>query len=385
MHTLMKSTVIGAVVLGVFAGGSMAQQPVASPPAVEWRFDQAQPDWKATPPWHLAVGAATLSRTGEGLRVTLDERTDARKVDRNGRLAAGIHVDLPDWNRGDWAEVVVRARADRANAVIGIGLRFNLRERPEAAANDQSPYQFAGENTSVARDDSIRTYRLRADWSSEFWSPDPNTSSNAPSVARPWQGPWRQLALWFVTDGKPGSIEILSVSVVPKSAVRLPKAVEWRFDRPQPDWKPTLPNPTATPAAKTVEVERRRDALRVTLPEGSRQTDKILQGGIYVDLPGWRREEWARIIVRVRTTRMTTMIIGLNPSVGVLPVDGLHATFARSGGTLPMLSDGLAHTYEVGPDWGSEGVWLRVGLYFTASEPGSIDILSVSVVPITAP
>jgi hypothetical protein len=369
MHTLMKSTVIGAVVLGVFAGGSRAQQPVASPPAVEWRFDQAQPDWKATPPWHPAVGAATLSRTGEGLRVTLDERTDARKVDRNGRLAAGIHVDLPDWNRGDWAEVVVRARADRANAVIGIGLRFNLRERPEAAANDQSPYQFAGENTSVARDDSIRTYRLRADWSSEFWSPDPNTSSNAPSVARPWQGPWRQLALWFVTDGKPGSIEILSVSVVPKSAVRLPKAVEWRFDRPQPDWKPTLPNPTATPAAKTVEVERRRDALRVTLPEGSRQTDKILQGGIYVDLPGWRREEWARIIVRVRTTRMTTMIIGLNPSVGVLPVDGLHATFARSGGTLPMLSDGLAHTYEVGPDWGSEGVWLRVGLYFTASEP----------------
>ena len=192
------------------------QQPVAPPPAVEWRFDRAQPDWKATPQWHPAIGAATLTRTAEGLRVTLDERTDTRKFIATGTLVAGIHVDVPGWNRGDWAEVVVRARADRTNSVTRMGLRFNLRERPESATNHQSPYQFAGEGTSVVGDGSIRTYRLRADWSQDSWLPDPNTPLTGPGGARPWQGPWRQLALQFSAGGKPSSIEILSVSVVPK-------------------------------------------------------------------------------------------------------------------------------------------------------------------------
>jgi hypothetical protein len=361
MKNRAASAVVTVAALTVFTGGSMAQQPVAPPPAVEWRFDRAQPDWKATPQWHSAVGPATLARTAEGLRVTLDERTDTRKFIATGTLVAGIHVDVPGWNRGDWAEVVVRARADRTNSVTRMGLRFNLRERPESATNHQSPYQFAGEGTAVVGDGSIRTYRLRADWSQDSWLPDPNTPLTGPGGARPWQGPWRQLALHFNTDGKPGSIEILSVSVVPKGAVRLPKAVEWRFDRPQPDWKATPPNSAAGPATEAVQLERRRDALHVTLTESSRQSDKLLHGGIYVDLPGWRREEWARIIVRCRTTSVTTI-----------------------GGML-ILNDGSVHTYEIGPQLtygGAAGPWLRLGLDFRASEPGSIDILSVSVVPI---
>ena len=363
MRSLTASTVITVVVLAVFTGGSMAQQPVAPPAAVEWRFDRAQPDWKATPQWHPAIGAATLTQTGEGLRVTLDERTDTRTLIPAGTLVAGIHVDVPDWNRGDWAEVVVRARADRTDSVTAMGLRFNLRQRPESATNHQSPYQFAGEGTSVVGDGSIRTYRLRADWSQDSWLPDPNTPLTAPGGARPWQGPWRQLALQFSAGRKPGSIEILSVSVVPKGAVPLPKAVEWRFDRPQPDWKTTPPNSAAGPATEAAQLERRRDALRVTLTEGSRQSDKLLHGGIYVDLPGWRLEEWARIIVRCRTTSVTTIR-------GML-----------------ILNDGSVHTYEIGPDpYGdAAGPWLRLVLGFTASEPGNIDIMSVSMVPIARP
>lgn len=385
MPAMLPRAVVVVGVLAVSTGGSMAQQRAAER-AVEWRFDQAQPDWKATPQWHPAVGAATLTRTRDALQVTLDERTDTRQVLPNGTMVAGIHVDLPDWNRGDWAEVVVRARADHASSVTGMALRFNVRASPEAATDLQSPYQFAGESTSVVRDDSVRTYRLRADWSSDFWSPNPNAPTNAPGVARPWQGPWRQLALWFSTDGQPGSIEILSVSVVPKGAVRSPKAVEWRFDQPQPDWKPLL-QPAGNSAARSVQLERRRGALRVTLTEGSRQTDKLLHGGIYVELPGWRREEWARVIVRFRTMSVTTMVIGLNPPLGALPANATpqQATFNRAGGTLPLLSDGSVHSYEIGPDWGSAGragLWWRVGLYFIASGPGSIDILSVTVVPI---
>jgi hypothetical protein len=355
-----RVVIIGSL-LFVFVGGAIAQPPVSQPEAVEWRFDRPRPDWKATPQWHSAVGPATVARTAEGLRVTLDERTDTRKLLPTGTFVAGIHVDVPDWNRGDWAEVVVRARAERTDSVTNMGLRFNLRERPESATNHQSPYQFAGEGTSVVGDGAIHTYRLKADWSQDSWLPDPNTPLTGPGGARPWQGPWRQLALQFGTAGKPGSIEILSVSVLPKGTVRPPKAVEWRFDRPQPDWKTTPPNSAAGPATEAAHLERRRNALRVTLTEGSRQSDKVLHGGIHVDLPGWRGEEWARIVVRCRTTSVTTI-----------------------GGML-ILNDGSVHTYEIGPPLtyrGAAGPWLRLGLDFRASEPGSIDILSVSVVPI---
>jgi hypothetical protein len=44
-------------------------------------------------------------------------------------------VDLPDWNWRNWAEVVVRARADHTSAVVGMGLRFNVRDdRPTSTA-----------------------------------------------------------------------------------------------------------------------------------------------------------------------------------------------------------------------------------------------------------
>jgi hypothetical protein len=103
----------------------------------------------------------------------------------------------------------------------------------------------------------------------------------------------------------------------------------------------TLQPPEAMPA-------RTSDALRVTLTESSRRADQLLAGGIYVDLPGWRREEWAHIGVRARTSTVTTMGIGLN--VGA---DLTRSTFARSGGRTPVVSDGdhqaLAKQYKPGP------------------------------------
>ena len=41
--------------------------PPANPPQpVEWRFDQPQPDWKATPLWNPPFGTPTLTRTLRG-------------------------------------------------------------------------------------------------------------------------------------------------------------------------------------------------------------------------------------------------------------------------------------------------------------------------------
>jgi len=168
--------------------------PANPPQPVEWRFDEPQPDWKATPLWNPPFAAPTLARTGEGLRVTLTDRTRVP----GGGLSGAVHVDLPDWDHRDWADVVVRARADSASSVRGVSLGLNLREGRGIATNFMFPFQFWGGNAPVVRDGTIQTYRLRID---------------------AFQGPWRQLGLWSWTDGAPGSIDILSVSVVPKEAL----------------------------------------------------------------------------------------------------------------------------------------------------------------------
>ena len=167
----------------------------ANPPQpVEWRFDEPQPEWRATPLWNPPFAAPTLARTREGLRVTLTDRTRVP----GGGLSGAVHVDLPDWDHQDWADVVVRVRADSASSVRGVSLGLNLREGRGIATNFMFPFQFWGGNAPVVRDGTIQTYRLRIG---------------------AFQDPWRQLGLWFWTDGAPGSIDIFSVSVVPKEAL----------------------------------------------------------------------------------------------------------------------------------------------------------------------
>jgi len=171
-----------------------SELPANPPQPVEWRFDQPQPDWRATPLWHPPYGVPTLTRSGEGLRVSL---TDQTRVP-DGRLRGVIHVALPDWHRRDWADVVIRARADSASTVNIVGLGFNLRDGRGTQANPQPPFQFGGQNSPIVRDGTIHTYRLRVG-----------------QGARGFQGPWRELALVFGSEGEPGSIELLTVSVVP--------------------------------------------------------------------------------------------------------------------------------------------------------------------------
>jgi hypothetical protein len=339
---------------------------------VEWRFDQPQPAWKATPQARSTLGGASLARTGDALQVTLTDRTNTRALVPNGTLVAGVHVDVADWNPTDWAEVVIRARADAASTVGNMGLRFNLRDARPTAADCVSPYQFFGENAAVIRDGTIHIYRLRA------LPLRPTCDEATAPGGGELDGSWRQLALWFWTTGAPGSIDLLSVTVVPKGAVPAPTTVEWRFDEAQPDWTEQLR--FGTQIVATAPVERTSDALRVTLPEGRRAAGGTLRGGIYLDLPGWRREEWAHIIVRARTSTVTTMLVGLNA-----PADPEQSAFQRNGGATPIVSDGSVQTYVIEPDWGGTraGPWVRLGLGFRSSEPGSIDVLSVSVIPIT--
>ena len=161
----------------------------------------------------------------------------------------------------------------------------------------------------------------------------------------------------------------------------IPEPVEWRFDEPQPDWKPAQPlNPGSVPA----QMERTGDALRVTASEaGDRQPNGTLNPIIYVDLPDWRREDWSEVVVRARTTSVTGMAVGLSTWEGESPPTATRQTL-RGGGSTPVVSDGTVQTYRIRPDWGelgSVGSWRRLFLGFFTPEPGSIDVLSVSVVP----
>ena len=79
----------------------------------------------------------------------------------------------------------------------------------------------------------------------------------------------------------------------------IPQAVEWRFDEAQPDWKPWVP---PIPPRQPAKMTRTDDALRLTLTEGTRWPDGRLRGGLYIDLPDWRREDWAYVLVRARTS-----------------------------------------------------------------------------------
>ncbi len=160
------------------------------PEPVEWRFDQPQPDWKATPPWN-ANPPAQLTGTEDGLLVTL---TDPMR-NPGGNPRGGINIDVPDLELADWDHLVIRARSE--NEVSRIAVGFNLREGSGASTDWPNPYEDT-EGAPVIRDGTVQTYRFQTDLVLE--------------------GPWRQLGLWFGSN-EPGSIEILSVSLVSKAAV----------------------------------------------------------------------------------------------------------------------------------------------------------------------
>jgi len=83
---------------------------------VEWRFSEPQPDWRPALPVSNQV---KLERTADALRVGLSESSRL-----SPRLLAGdVYIDLRDWRREEWADVVVLART--AGSVNNMRLGLN--------------------------------------------------------------------------------------------------------------------------------------------------------------------------------------------------------------------------------------------------------------------
>lgn len=175
-----------------------SDMPENVPQPVNWSFDVEQPDWKVLAHGNFPFEPAKLSRTDDALRLTLGKYKNKEGEEERKFAVGAFYVEVPDWTPDDWASVEVRARtSDKVNWIM---LAFNLREESATDEENSSPFVFRGENVPVIKDGSIQTYSLRANWS-----------------GGQWEGKWRQLILLSFAE-EPGSIDILSVEVIPKEA-----------------------------------------------------------------------------------------------------------------------------------------------------------------------
>jgi arylsulfatase A-like enzyme len=164
------------------------------PQAVVWSFDVPHPEWKPVMPLLPGQQPAAVTASDGALRISLAEANRMRHV-----LSGGVYVDLPGWNREDWAFLAVRARA--AGPVGAMTLQFNLRRQHGELSYDWVPFRNRGEEANLIKDGAVHRYLLRADWA-DWWEGEPA---------------WRQLGLMIGASG-PASVEILSVELIPKEA-----------------------------------------------------------------------------------------------------------------------------------------------------------------------
>jgi arylsulfatase A-like enzyme len=163
----------------------------------------------------------------------------------------------------------------------------------------------------------------------------------------------------------------------------LSKPVEWRFDEPQPDWKPVIP---LVSSINPIQVKYTEDAIRLTLTEASRDTRRVV-GGIYIDLPDWNIDDWGYVLLTARAKedagRMRIRLcFNLVEKAG--PNDPQRFGYMAEGDDVPVINDGAVHSYMLRADWSRQewdGSWKQIIIHTMAFEPTDFDILSVKVIP----
>ena len=160
--------------------------------------------------------------------------------------------------------------------------------------------------------------------------------------------------------------------------------VEWRFDRPRPEWNPAQPMVAGFDAVTPIYLD---GVLRLPLTGANRRPDNgRLLGSIYVELPGWRPAEWSVVEIRARTSdRMRSIGIDLNHSTDDSYSDVLP--FATGAEWAPLVTDGTVRTYRLPlehrigtPPW--DRPWTHLGIWFNTpdgTEAATLDILSVRI------
>ena len=170
-------------------------------------------------------------------------------------------------------------------------------------------------------------------------------------------------------------------------SAQIPETAQWYFDEPQPDWKAVEPRHSHVAPALLARTE---EGLRVTLRKESRHpvSRKPYRGGLYFDVPGWNRSEWASIVVRARSSASSLFLApAFNLPKGSEPTgdpDYYAYPFLFQGAIAPVVNDGTIQTYELPADWSRgdwTGPWTELGLWFLAEAPTEIEIISIQVTP----
>ena len=361
------------------------------PKPVVWSFDEPQPDWKPVKLKPMHLEAVEPVQAEDALRLPLTIRNSVSFP----QLIGAIYVKLPDLSLQEWAYVEIRART--RDPMLYMALEFNYTK----VEREVFPFYSPGDRALFVTDGTVQTYRLSLD------SPD----------MRKWEGPWTHLAISFSSRDveEPVTFDILSIRVIPREAEPaaddtggravgddtktdsapdtahikgsevsndLPKAIEWRFDEPQPDWKPVKPIPAELEAIQSVRAE---DALRLTLITKNRRKGDPpwLLGAIYVELPDWNLQDWAYVEVRARTgDPMGGIGLAFNYNEKDRAWDLFP--FYSLGDNAPLVTDGTIQTYRLSLDSPSmrkwEGPWTHLAISFDNEEAATLDILSVSVI-----
>jgi len=171
----------------------------------------------------------------------------------------------------------------------------------------------------------------------------------------------------------------------PEVPADLPQVVEWRFDQPQPDWRPAKPISEEYEGVRPVRID---DALRLPLTSATRIDGPNPAGEIYVHLPDWNLDDWSLVEIRART-RGPIQAIGLD--FNYTETDpGSGGPFYSEGDATRVTSDGKVYTYRLELNWEYmdrgrwEGPWTELGIWVIGSddvETAALDILSIRIIP----
>ncbi|MCH8812391.1 MAG: hypothetical protein IID07_11210, partial [Gemmatimonadetes bacterium] len=185
-----------------------SEVPTDVPEAVEWLFDEPQAEWK--PVGYAESTPVRLTRLDDALRLDITEANYFTAQTGTRAHDGWIYVDLPDLRLEDWGYVSVRARAQPG--VQGVGLWFNLTDRSDPSQTPDSgftpaggwPLRYYGDEAPLIADGLVHTYLLTV------------------REGQDWDEPLKQIGLRFFVGSQPGrvptSIDILSVSLIPKEA-----------------------------------------------------------------------------------------------------------------------------------------------------------------------
>lgn len=161
--------------------------------------------------------------------------------------------------------------------------------------------------------------------------------------------------------------------------------VEWRFDKPQPGWKVTIPRPFPA-EIRPATVSQTDVALKITLGPATANPNGRLSGGAFIEVPKWAHRDWAHVIIQARSSGPCNIKLGFNVwDREGHPNEGMPNPYEMWGGgpAAHLVGDSTVQACQLPlePRDAWEEPIRQLGLWIGADDPLEVEILSISVVP----